>query len=207
MFIKAVLFRLKPHIFLQKTGAADAYPPHLSADVLLANFNCFDRLPADELAVQELKRQIARLVKRDELLSQCTHTDRAAEDDPVITEIPEQDGSLAALRTWHILGNLYTLAEDGVAAVVPQVIPVPVLHGAKCKCSLIIHEPHAVPAVLRLDGEVQFHHIIVGQSGGGDACFRTLLRVKEARRLVHPIPVRNPLSSMRAKHFAMRPVR
>ena len=71
---------------------------------------------------KELESKVADLVKRHELFFQSHYTDRTVVDNPVVTEIIENDRRISAFRRRHILGDNNRLTENSVVIAVPQIV-------------------------------------------------------------------------------------
>ena len=132
---------------------------------LCADLQRFHSIAADQLAVQELKRQIGGLsVEREQLLDHLDR-DRAALDEPVITEVSKEERLGPGLRIRHVFRNHHGLAHDRIVAAAPEIIAGVILQFFQRVSGFIVHDPDAVFAVFRFDGKVQVDHAVVGQSG------------------------------------------
>lgn len=132
------------------------------------------------MAVQKLIGAVADAIDGNIFFYQRTDTDMLSADDPVVVEVTECNGLLAGFRIGHELGDVYFVPQDGVIGMVPDVVAIGILDGAKGVCGLIIHDPHGVAAVSGFYREEQLDHIIIGQCSSGHTNLCTTVLCQDA---------------------------
>ena len=146
---------------------------------LCGHLKHLDRVSADEFTVQILQREVADLIVYNELLRQGSEAERRSQNHPVVAEISKGNGLIAGGGIRHELTYLDRLAQNGVVAAVPEIIAIGVLQRSEHQSRLVVHEPHTVPAVLRLHRKVQVDDIIVGKAPGSNADLGSCIGVKD----------------------------
>ena len=94
---------------------------------LCSDLKHFDSLRTDQLSIKEFQSKVSDLVMDSKFLCQCSKTDRASADEPVVTEIPEGNRLLTTLRIRHEFGDLDWLPKNGIVVVIPDVISIGIL--------------------------------------------------------------------------------
>ena len=116
---------------------------------------------------------------QNELFRQGSETERRSQHDPVVAEIPKGNGLITGNGIRHELTDPDRLAQNGVVTAVPEVIAIGILQRSERQSRLVVHEPHAVLAVLRFHGKVQANDIIVSQGSGSNTDLGSRIGVED----------------------------
>ena len=154
----------------------------LPTQALLGDLNNLDRFGTDQLSIQMLISQITDLlVERIQFLHDLS-CEAYALDNPVLAEVTESDRLRSGICIRHGVADHHRLAQNRIVGVVPDVVTIGILEGAKCQGGFVIHHPYAALAVFLLHREVQADDIVIGDGCSGHTDFCTTFCGKDTRR-------------------------